>query len=63
MAKKKKLKFVKDKTNWPRCPYCDEDIEEVRYKEYDPTIGKDRFVLFCPHCRRILNIAAQHDRI
>jgi len=63
MSETKKIKVVTDKTHWPRCPYCDEDIEELWMKEYDPTFGKDRLVFFCPHCRRILSISAQHDRL
>ena len=62
---KKKLKIVSDTTTWPRCPYCDKEVEELRVKEYDPIVGKDRLVFFCPHdgCHRILSISAQHDRL
>ena len=55
----KKIEVIEDDEHWPICPYCDKELHEIWVKAYDPWFGKDRFVFFCPHCRRILSIEIQ----
>jgi uncharacterized protein with PIN domain len=59
----RKVQFREVKDELPICPYCGRDLDEILYQKRDPVFGKDRFVFFCPHCRRVLQIAAQHDKI
>ena len=53
----KKIKMVLDQDNWPRCPYCDREVQEMHYRRYSVSWRREnRWICFCPHCYRILQI-------
>lgn len=40
----------------PLCPHCEDEIEEVWWKEIGGWLGK-RYIYFCPGCRKVLGIS------
>ena len=39
----------------PVCPHCEEQIEEVYFKQIESTFGK-RYLYFCSKCKKTLGI-------
>ena len=51
------MKYTKaDQSQYPKCPYCESILTEVKYKDlvsYSP-LEKKKLILFCPYCSKVL---------
>lgn len=46
---------IVDDTKWPICPFCEKEIEKVRYFEQMGVVAMKVIRLFvCPHCLKVL---------
>lgn len=49
-----KIKFTEaDYNEWPICPYCKKDLNEIRFKKRGWLSTITTF--WCPHCRSLLS--------
>jgi len=54
---KEKIQFVEaGETEWPRCPYCQQELHEVRYKKRGWLSTMALF--WCPHCFSVLGTSS-----
>ncbi len=46
---------IQDEDEWPICPYCNEEIKEMKYFEQTGIVRlKVVRVFVCPHCMKVL---------
>jgi hypothetical protein len=44
----------------PICPFCDAELSEIYLRKLRRSFGMGRcFIVFCPHCRKVLGSSAQ----
>ena len=50
------LKYVKaEKGEYPICPFCEQELQEVKYKNlFGSGFARGKLIFFCPHCRKVL---------
>ena len=53
---KDNLKYVEaEKDEYPICPFCEQELQEVKYKNiYGGFMSRRKIIFFCPHCRKVL---------
>ena len=43
---------------YPICPFCEKELDEVKYKNLSGGFfGKRKLMFFCPRCRKVLGNA------
>ena len=46
---------IQDEDKWPICPYCGEEIKEMKYFEQTGIVRmKVVRIVVCPHCMKVL---------
>ena len=47
-----------DNNEEPVCPFCSKELREIKTRQFDKGWFKvtEKFVYFCPHCKKVLGI-------